>query len=138
MVEAVCAACEMVSELAPVMDAWRREFDVDLDVGIGLNKGDVIAGNIGSPSYISYTIIGDAVNVASRLMQMAGPGEIVCAESVHALIDAVPENFVCEPIGLVSMKGKVDTIAAYKLRMRAPASDAQSAPGPGGGPPAAR
>lgn len=136
--EAVYAACEMVSELAPVMDAWRSEFDVDLDVGIGLNKGDVIAGNIGSPSYISYTIIGDAVNVASRLMEMAGPGEIVCAESVYALIDAVPENFVCEPIGSVRMKGKVDTIAAYKLRMRAPASDGEIARDSGGGLPAAR
>ena len=136
--EAVYAACEMVTELAPVMDSWRREFDVELDVGIGLNKGDVIAGNIGSPSYISYTIIGDAVNIAARLMQMAGPGEIVCAESVYASIDAVPEDFVCEAIGSVHMKGKVDTIAAYKLRMRAPASDGEIALDSGGGLPAAR
>jgi class 3 adenylate cyclase len=98
------------------MDRWRGRFDIDVGIGIGLNKGDVIAGNIGSPSYISYTIIGDAVNVAARLMQMAQPGDIICSASVYTSASSLPPPFFAEPIESVLVKGKREPIAAYRLR----------------------
>ncbi|HKQ28262.1 MAG TPA: adenylate/guanylate cyclase domain-containing protein [Burkholderiales bacterium] len=114
--DAIAAACDMVTELAGLMDRWRRHFEIDVGIGIGLNKGDVIAGNIGSPSYISYTIIGDAVNVAARLMQMAQPGDIICSASVYTSGNELPAPFFAEPIESVRVKGKREPIAAYRLR----------------------
>ena len=114
--EAIAAACDMVTELGGLMDRWHKRFEIDVGVGIGLNKGDVIAGNIGSPSYISYTIIGDAVNVAARLMQMAQPGDIICSASVYTNGSALPPPFTAEPIESVRVKGKREPIAAYRLR----------------------
>ena len=116
--EAVAAACDMVSELDGLSEKWRQRFDIDVGIGIGLNQGDVIAGNIGSPSYISYTIIGDAVNIAARLMQIAEPGDIVCAAGVYGSISALPEPFAAVPIESVRVKGKREPIAAYRLRRR--------------------
>ena len=123
---AVAAACDMVSELTVITDKWRERFNVDVGVGIGLNKGDVIAGNIGSPSFISYTIIGDAVNVAARLMQTARPGDIICSADVYTALTAVPEPFFAEPIEAVRIKGRVDPIPAYRLRSSRPAGSKRS------------
>jgi class 3 adenylate cyclase len=114
--EAVAAACHMVTEARALSEKWRQRYDIDVGIGIGLNKGDVIAGNIGSPSYISYTIIGDAVNIAARLMQMAGPGDIICSASVYDGIGALPESFRAESIASVHVKGKREAVAAYRLR----------------------
>ena len=114
--EAVAAACDMVTGFEVLMEEWRRRFDIEVGIGIGLNKGDVIAGNIGSPSFISYTVIGDAVNIAARLMQMARPGDIVCSANVYTSAGAVPQLFRAEAIEAVQVKGKVEPIAAYRLR----------------------
>jgi class 3 adenylate cyclase/CheY-like chemotaxis protein len=116
--EALAAACDMVKELSGIMSEWRRRFDIQVGIGIGLNKGDVIAGNIGSPSYISYTIIGDAVNIAARLMQIAAPGDIICSASVYTGVEVLPEAFFAEPIESLRVKGKLETIAAYRIRCR--------------------
>ena len=64
---ALAAAVEMVGELGELNRKWRAEGKVQLDIGIGVNSGDMIAGNIGSPRIMSYTVIGDNVNLGSRL-----------------------------------------------------------------------
>ena len=114
--DAVAAACDMVTELGRPSAAWRARFGIEVGIGIGLNKGDVIAGNIGSPSFISYTIIGDAVNIAARLMQMAQAGDIICSAGVYAGISALPEGFTAQPIESVRVKGRLEPITAYRLR----------------------
>ncbi len=64
---AVAAAVEMVRELGELNRAWAARGMTRLDIGIGINSGDMIAGNIGSSSIMSYTVIGDNVNLGSRL-----------------------------------------------------------------------
>ena len=64
---AVETALEMVEELRRLNERWKAEGRPELDIGIGINTGPMIAGNIGSEAIMSYTVIGDAVNLGSRL-----------------------------------------------------------------------
>ena len=72
---AVAAAVEMVRELGVLNQQWAAEGRARLDIGIGVNTGDMIAGNIGSSSIMSYTVIGDNVNlgVAARVAEQGLP-----------------------------------------------------------------
>ena len=64
---AVETALDMVAELARLNERWKAEGLPELDIGIGINTGPMIAGNIGSDAIMSYTVIGDAVNLGARL-----------------------------------------------------------------------
>jgi adenylate cyclase len=82
-----------------------------LYVGIGVNTGPVIAGAIGSSRTLQYTVIGDAVNIASRLCSVAGPTEVIISQSTYDLVRgevAVEER---EP---VVVKGKAKPITIYR------------------------
>src|SRR6185436_14091131 len=79
-------AMDMVSRFAPVSAEWRARFGVATGVGIGLCRGEAIIGNIGSPHFMSYTIIGDTVNTAARLMQMAQADEVLVAATLYESI----------------------------------------------------
>jgi len=74
---------------------------------IGLNRGDVIIGNIGAAERLEYTVIGDAVNVASRMGGLGGPGEVVLPK---ATFDALDKGFVFKDMGKVEVKGVSDPL----------------------------
>ncbi len=80
-------------------------------VGIGVNTGPVIAGAIGSSRTLQYTVIGDAVNVASRLCNAAGPGEVLISQSTFELVRGEVAVDDREPI---VVKGKAKAIAIYR------------------------
>lgn len=113
---ALAAARDIVLETAPLVRHWQQQYGVSVGVGIGINRGEVIAGNIGSPSYISYTIIGDTVNVAARLTDLARPGEVVCAARMRPAAAAMTGWQVCEQEYTVALKGKALPVHAYGYR----------------------
>jgi adenylate cyclase len=85
---AISAARRMLDEFAVLAEQWQERYRVETGLGIGINVGEVIAGNVGSPAYMNYTIIGDTVNVAARLGQRARAGEMLFSDAVkHSLDD---------------------------------------------------
>ena len=61
----------------PVAARWKKEHGLSTGIGVGIESGEAVVGNVGAPSFMSYTIIGDPVNVAARLMQRAAPNEVL-------------------------------------------------------------
>jgi adenylate cyclase len=112
-VRALEAAIAMQRGVAALNEKWRGEGGPEIGIGIGINHGDVFAGNIGSLRRLEYTVIGDAVNVASRLTAMAGPGEILISEPFYSLLDTRPD---VEKVDDIMLKGKAQPVAVYRLK----------------------
>jgi class 3 adenylate cyclase len=79
---------------------------------LGLASGQVVASGTGSEAHRAYTVTGDSVNLASRLTDQAGSGEILISDAVRRLLS---ERFVCSPAGALELKGLTAPIAAWRL-----------------------
>lgn len=114
---AVCAieaALRMQEALAALNTA--REGVRPIQMRIGVNSGSVVVGDIGSPQRKDYTVIGDVVNVASRLeSSVAKPGQVIIGEATWA---AAKHAFLCEPLDEVRLKGKQKAVRPYLVRER--------------------
>jgi adenylate cyclase len=110
---ALRAAVEMQQAVVRLNQRWANEGKPPIRVGIGINHGEVFAGNIGSLRRLDYTVIGDAVNVAARLCAEAGPGEILVTESFLRVVrDLVDHEYLPE----MALKGKTQIVQVYRVR----------------------
>jgi len=110
---AIHAAVAMQRAIAELNHRWASQGRPEIGVGIGINHGDVFAGNIGSHRRLEYTVIGDAVNVAARLCAEAGPGEILVSE---AFLRVLRDQVECEFLPEMGLKGKAQVVQVYRVR----------------------
>lgn len=83
-----------------------------IHVGIGIETGEAIAGYIGSPMRMDFTVVGDRVNIAKRLCDLAGPGQVVAGSETW---EEIKDRFNGRPIGTVLLKGKERPVTAYEI-----------------------
>jgi len=108
--KALAAAIEMQQALAELNKHWEESGKPHVNIGIGINFGEVFAGNVGSEQRLEYTVLGDAVNTASRLCSKAASGEIMISEPFYQRLKKAPEVEAREAIPL---KGKSKPVANY-------------------------
>lgn len=103
----VRCALAMRAALERLNDRWSMEGRPTLDIGIALQSGEVVAGNIGSPNKMEFTVIGDAVNATWRLQERTKehPGEILVGDALSRLIG--PE-FETEELGSLIVGGSIE------------------------------
>jgi len=83
-----------------------------LTFSIGLNMGEAVVGNVGTPPAMNYTAIGDVVNVAKRLQERAEPGQILASGTV---IDCLGDLVVADKVGEVQVKSRKEPTTIYTL-----------------------
>jgi adenylate cyclase len=110
---AIHAAVAMQQAIAELNRRWASQGRPEIRVGIGINHGDVFAGNIGSHRRLEYTVIGDPVNVAARLCALAGPGEILVSE---AFLRVLHDQVDCEYLPDMGLRGKAQVVQVYRVR----------------------
>lgn len=111
-IRAVRAALEIRTEL----DAFNRkrtaQGEADIQVGIGINSGSLVAGYIGSSQTMSYSVIGDTVNTASRLCAAAQAGQIIVSQHTFEQMNGIFKGEEIEP---VRAKGKFNPIRVFNI-----------------------
>ena len=111
----------------PIHRSWLSEGKVQLDIGIGINSGEMIAGNIGSTSIMSYTVIGDNVNLGSRLesLNKEFQSRIIISDATRTRLRTTPEM---RPLGEVTVKGKSLAVSIFEVIVASPMADASHVP----------
>jgi len=107
---ALRAALAMRADFAAMMESWPEDERCRLKIGI--NTGRVLAGTVGGDERLEYTAVGDAVNVASRLVGEACPGQIVVGEATLA---AAGPGFVTCDLGLRQLRGRTCAVRVLEL-----------------------
>ncbi len=111
---ACCCALEMVAGLEELNCKWAEQGRRQISVGIGLNTGPVNVGNMGSDKRLAWTVMGDNVNLASRLEGMTKQyrSRVIISESTYA---QVAHQFVAREVDRIRVKGKKQPVVIYQL-----------------------
>jgi adenylate cyclase len=110
---AIRAAVDIRRELIAFNQQRMAEGKKEIKIGIGINTGQVVAGYIGSSQTMSYSVVGDTVNTASRLCSAAQSGEIIISEATYAETQGL---FPTEELDPLKVKGKLSTLKVYNVQ----------------------
>src|SRR5215208_4931076 len=109
---AVLAGLEIQEGIKSYAEEVRRNHGLEFGLRVGINTGQVVVGEIGSDLRMEYTAIGDAINLAARMEQIASVGTIQISEETYKL---VAPFFEVEPLGGVEVKGKSAPVQTYRV-----------------------
>ncbi len=107
-------ALEMQRTLARIREDWKRDGKPQFFARIGVNSGEMIVGNMGGEEKFDFTVIGDAVNLASRLegANRYYKTEIIIGETTY---EAVRDQVLCRELDLVTVRGRSVPLRTYEL-----------------------
>jgi class 3 adenylate cyclase len=114
---AVLTAITMQRHFAALRDRWEEQQGVRLGLGIGIDQGNVVVGNVGAESRMTFRMVGEAVNIAHRLVDLADDGQIFFTEAIYkAITKKAPrllQLIACKRLENVALKGKRDPQPLY-------------------------
>jgi class 3 adenylate cyclase len=110
---AVLAAVEMSEKMKELQAKWRSEGKREVNIGIGINTGEAVVGNIGSMERMEYTAIGDNVNLTQRLESVAEKGQILISSGTYERVKHKVTAVMLDPI---KVKGKTEKVIAYSVQ----------------------
>ena len=99
-----------------VLDEINQGIDEPISLGIGINTGLVVAGYVGTKQQVELTVVGDTVNVAAGLQNMARPNRLFVGP---ATVAAVVGRFPSQRVGEVVLKGRTRKIQAHEILRKA-------------------
>jgi adenylate cyclase len=109
---AVRTALEMMEVLGQLNETRRRRGDPEIQIGIGINTGEVVAGYLGSSKALEYTVIGDTVNTGARLCSLAKAGQIIISQNTY---EHVRDAFEVVELPPTHVKGKSEALKVYNV-----------------------
>lgn len=109
---ALAAARSMRDQLALLNTRRREQGKAPVEAGFGLSYGPVFAGNIGTERRLEYTVVGDPVNLAARLCELAGPGEILVDD---VLASELSSRRGLEPMPALTIRGRGGQVRAFRV-----------------------
>ncbi len=109
---AVKASVEMMREMVRLNEKWKSQYGFNMEMGIGVNTGEVFLGNIGSPERMEFTVIGDTVNTASRFSGLAKGRQILATRSAR---DRLGSKFELRQLSSTRVKGKAEEVEVFEV-----------------------
>ncbi len=111
---ACCAAVEMLEVLARLRGEWEKSGKPRIKIGVGINTGPMLVGNMGSVHRFNFTVMGDNVNLASRLegLNKQFGTRAIISESTY---QAVHDKVAVRELDLIRVKGKIEPVRIYEL-----------------------
>lgn len=124
--QACLCAQEMIQRLNKLNESGKLPKGVRIEIGIGIHTGEAIVGNLGSSEFADYTIIGDAVNLASRIegLNKRYATTIIISEDTFSHVQG---DYLCRELDTVKVKGKEEPKAIYELMLENTSSNRQLA-----------
>ncbi len=109
---AILASLEILEGIQSYRTKIKKEWDMEVNVRVGINTGLVVVGGVGSDLRMEYTALGDAINLAARMEQTADPGSIQISADTYRLVAPI---FEVEDLGGITVKGKREPVQTYKV-----------------------
>jgi class 3 adenylate cyclase len=109
---AVQTAIQMMKSLQILNKKWEKKYNFTMEIGIGINSGEVFIGNIGSPERMEFTVIGDVINVASRFSDLARKGQILVTKEI---LSSLGSNTKYAELLPRNIKGKEKKLEVFEI-----------------------
>lgn len=112
--KSVFCALKMVDTLPKLNEKYRERFKTEIEIGIGINYGEVVAGNLGSEDRIRYSVTGDTVNTGKRIEMITKekPNSILISDTIYRSVKDIFNVKAWEPL---FVKGKKDKLLVYEV-----------------------
>ena len=112
ILRALRTALDMQAAFRDLRERWTDADERNLGLGIGINVGEAVVGNIGTEALMDYTVVGDAVNIAQRLEEKAQGGQILISEAIYKPVE---RRVHAEPHSVQVLRGREQETVIYEL-----------------------